>query len=81
MALESADQLNRILMQAVMAQFDQLQKDLEVRMASALKVADTGAGQRVIVNIAQTVAAEITSMLRATTIESGSVENAVRKLI
>lgn len=77
----TAEGLQKVLMEGTMAYFNQLQKDLEVRFAAVLKVADTGVGPAVIINIAKTCARDITEMVRLRVVESGVLEDSIRKLV
>lgn len=75
------DNFKRLLMKAIMAYFDQMQKDVEVRIAILLKLEDSGLSDGANIMIAQDCSQRLVDFLRVTVVESRELERTVDKLI
>jgi hypothetical protein len=75
------DGLRDVLMTSTMAYFDQMKRDIEVRIATVLALKDTGLSRPTMIKIAESCADDIVEMLRYAVISSGELEKLVGKLI
>lgn len=64
-----------------MAYFDQMQKDVEVRIATVLKLQDTGLSEPAMIIIAQECSRTMVEFLRIAVVESRELERVADKLL
>ena len=75
------DILREILTRAWRAEFEQLQKNLEVRIAAILAVEDTGIGRAAMINIAESCSRQMVDALMINIVQSGVMDEIIRKML